>query len=185
MSLERSLTVVPHTAVSQVEGVRFIWKNSFSDFETNKLGNAESASGCLLAHNMGLGKSLTVLSVLHCVMNHPSMVDNTSNPLVRKVLLVVPVNTVANWENEFHKWTGKLTPSLVVYNIVASNPYHRPSMISRWQSQGGVLLVSDGTLKSICKDIKGGEEHLQADVLVIDEAHVSLFLFVCTRQFRF
>ena len=49
------------------------------------------------------GKSFSTIALLHTVMTHPDMVsdldDNKGGPLIRTVLLVVPVNTIANWEN--------------------------------------------------------------------------------------
>ncbi len=48
----------------QVDGVRFMWKNSFSDLQTligevrPKKNSHVTSAGCILAHNMGLGKSL-------------------------------------------------------------------------------------------------------------------------------
>jgi SNF2 family DNA or RNA helicase len=36
----------------QVEGVHFMWQNSFSDFAKYFKGNAEQIGGCILAHNM-------------------------------------------------------------------------------------------------------------------------------------
>ena len=38
------------------------------------------------------GKSLSTIALLHTVMT-------TNPPLIRTALLVVPVNTIANWDN--------------------------------------------------------------------------------------
>jgi len=52
--------------------------------------------GCILAHSMGLGKTLQVISFvdvfLRCVNG------------ARSVLIIVPVNTLQNWANEFNMW---------------------------------------------------------------------------------
>lgn len=55
----------------------------------------EDAGGCILAHDMGLGKSLQVVAVLHTY--------HTYYPDKRSVL-VVPPNVVHNWLDEFNAW---------------------------------------------------------------------------------
>jgi hypothetical protein len=39
----------------QIEGIKFIWENAFSDFAHCKSGDPTKVGGCILAHNMGLG----------------------------------------------------------------------------------------------------------------------------------
>jgi hypothetical protein len=109
-----------HLKPHQVEGVKFMWRNCFSDFAYYRKGRPDQSGGCILAHSMGLvssiflqvlsrlyfstmysiwycfllqGKSLSTIALLHTVLT------STPEPLVKKVLLVVPVNTLANWEN--------------------------------------------------------------------------------------
>ena len=55
----------------------------------------EDAGGCILAHDMGLGKSLQVVALLHTY--HAYYVGKRS-------VLVVPVNVVHNWIDEFNTW---------------------------------------------------------------------------------
>jgi hypothetical protein len=110
-----------HLKPHQVEGVKFMWRNCFSDFAFHPQGRPDQIGGCILAHNMGLvsvlfrkvspllpftndvlnlvlffllqGKSLSTIALLHTVWT------TNPEPLVKKILLVVPVNTLANWEN--------------------------------------------------------------------------------------
>jgi hypothetical protein len=42
----------------QIEGIKFIWENAFSDFAYCKDGDPTKVGGCILAHNMGLGAYL-------------------------------------------------------------------------------------------------------------------------------
>jgi SNF2 family DNA or RNA helicase len=127
-----------------------------------------------------LGKTFTAIAVLHAVLTQPSMVSKESNQgLLRHVLLVVPVNTLANWEQEFEKWTGDLVPSITVHNLSSSDLNARGSVISRWRRRGGVLLVSDRMYSLLSsgksnKDKKNYKDELQPDVLVLDEAHTML-----------
>lgn len=55
----------------------------------------EDAGGCILAHDMGLGKSPQTVAFLHTF--HAYFPDKRS-------LLVVPVNVVHNWLDEFTAW---------------------------------------------------------------------------------
>lgn len=74
--------------------------------------NQEDAGGCILAHSMGLGKSLQTIAFLHTFFAYYS--DQRS-------LLLVPSNVVHNWDEEFHHWLpqgrpetdDELTPSKV------------------------------------------------------------------------
>ena len=72
----------------------------------------EDAGGCILAHSMGLGKSLQTIAFLHTF--HAYYPDQRS-------LLLVPSNVLHNWVEEFQHWLPKgrqetddeLTPSKV------------------------------------------------------------------------
>lgn len=70
------------------------------------------AGGVILAHSMGLGKSLQTIAFLHTFHSHwPG----------KRSLLLVPSNVMHNWVDEFHRWLPKgrpdgpneLTPSKV------------------------------------------------------------------------
>ncbi len=61
--------------------------------------NEYGFSGCL-ADDMGLGKTVQTLSLLQHLKN--------TNKL-EKILLIVPVSAIVNWENEIDKFTTKIT----------------------------------------------------------------------------
>jgi hypothetical protein len=69
-----------------------------------------------------------------------------------------------------------LSHTVLVSNLGQVGVDGRATLIKRWAARGGVLLVSDKTLVSIVLNIKNVllVEHLQADVLVLDEAHTML-----------
>jgi hypothetical protein len=53
--------------------------------------------GAILAHCMGLGKTLQTITLAHTILDNPRVG-------VHRVLVICPVNTVKNWEDEFDKW---------------------------------------------------------------------------------
>lgn len=76
----------------QIGGVRFLYDNlieSISGFQ------AVDGNGCILAHAMGLGKTIQTITFIDIFLRYTSS---------KKVLCVVPVNTIQNWLNEFNRW---------------------------------------------------------------------------------
>jgi transcriptional regulator ATRX len=74
----------------QREGIRFLYEATIGSIDED----LQQGAGALLAHCMGLGKSLQVLAFLHTILNYP----DTS---IRRALVVGPKNTVLNWNQEF------------------------------------------------------------------------------------
>lgn len=103
----------------QVEGIRFMWDNlvqTLEDFSTDNVG-----LGAILAHSMGLGKTLQVVTFLHTLIKNPLVRSARSNTEglrpIRTALVIAPVNTLANWEAEFQKWLPSISDQLNVYNL--------------------------------------------------------------------
>lgn len=125
------------------------------------------------AHSMGLGKSLSTITLLFTLLNHPSLVDSQGDGLVRTALLIVPVNTISSWATEFDKWTRKLKPSVLLFNLQNCKAEGRGSVIDQWQYRGGVLVVSKDTFATCVKK----HPVLQSpgpSIVVLDEAHLML-----------
>ncbi|VDM69803.1 unnamed protein product [Strongylus vulgaris] len=83
----------------QLGGIRFLYDNiveSLEDYK-NSLG-----FGCILAHSMGLGKTIQVIAFVEIFLRVTE---------AKKVLIIVPVNTIQNWYNEFEKWMPRYTSS--------------------------------------------------------------------------
>ena len=57
--------------------------------------NPDDRGGCILAHNMGLGKSFQTIAFLHSYHHHfPG----------QHTLVVMPKNVLWNWKEEFNLW---------------------------------------------------------------------------------
>jgi RAD54-like protein 2 len=58
------------------------------------------------------------------------------------VIILVPVNTLENWVDEFEKWApAPDNVKLFVVNDQAKSWKLRYTLISRWCEEGGVLLM--------------------------------------------
>ncbi|CAL8088793.1 unnamed protein product [Orchesella dallaii] len=79
--------VKPH----QIGGVRFLYDNVI---ESKDRYNESAGFGCILAHAMGLGKTLQ--TVAFC--------DVLLRTVGKTVLIIVPINTIQNWLNEFNRY---------------------------------------------------------------------------------
>lgn len=91
--------------------------------------------------------------------------------MLRTVILVVPVNTLANWKNEFTKWFVNVNPKVFVCTPSEVEVYARKALISKWMSTGGIFLVSSKTFANLVSGNGQETELIRADVLVVDEAH--------------
>ncbi|KAJ2734834.1 hypothetical protein IW152_002052 [Coemansia sp. BCRC 34962] len=113
--------IAAHLKSHQLDGVRFMWRNlvmlsnhrsSTGDSGTSSSGRRiPSQHGCVLAHSMGLGKTLQTIAFIYTLLNAvssptpiPDFVGSNFNS--RRVLILCPPTIQANWATEFWKWTG-------------------------------------------------------------------------------
>lgn len=57
-----------------------------------------TGAGCILAHCMGLGKTLSVISFVHTILSYSDQFK------LRTCLILCPANVVLNWEQEWRQW---------------------------------------------------------------------------------
>lgn len=60
----------------------------------------DEPGGCILAHIMGLGKTLTTIAFLHTYLSMPAVDPG----MPRRILVVVPSNVLYNFYAEFRRW---------------------------------------------------------------------------------
>ncbi|XP_071960483.1 helicase ARIP4-like [Antedon mediterranea] len=141
----------------QIGGIRFLYDNLVESIERH---GTSTGFGCILAHSMGLGKTLQCISFISVFLTHTC---------AKSVLCIVPINTLQNWVAEFDLWlpkkdnnmassssTGDNTSdedqsanSHIVYRqfpIYVLNDTHkttqsRGKLIEKWHETGGVLLM--------------------------------------------
>ncbi|XP_076878918.1 transcriptional regulator ATRX isoform X2 [Brachyhypopomus gauderio] len=160
----------------QVDGVQFIWDCCC---ESVRKTTKSSGSGCILAHCMGLGKTLQVVTFLHTMLLCEKLDFSTA-------LVVCPLNTVLNWLNEFEKWQEGLTDeeSLEVTELATvKRPQERAYALQRWQEDGGVMIIGYEMYRNLTqgRNIKSKKlkEVFQKtlvdpgpDFVICDEGHV-------------
>lgn len=87
-----------HLKSHQIDGIKFMYDCCYGSVDSLK---DHPGSGCILAHCMGLGKTLQLISLLHTVITYPQLKTN-------KVLVICPKSTVLNWKEEIERWMGPI-----------------------------------------------------------------------------
>ncbi|PYH86537.1 hypothetical protein BO82DRAFT_428457 [Aspergillus uvarum CBS 121591] len=128
--------VKPH----QLKGIQFMWRELIVD---------ETHQGCLLAHTMGLGKTMQVISLLVTI----SAASKSLNPEIKKqvperfrrsqTLVLCPSSLTENWQDEFYLWTPPTVEIGPFYKVTSSESlYERLGTIQEWYEGGGILILS-------------------------------------------
>ncbi|KAM6976876.1 helicase ARIP4-like [Aplochiton taeniatus] len=140
LSPQLARAVKPH----QIGGIRFLYDNLVESLERFEIS---TGFGCILAHSMGLGKTLEVISFIDILLKHTQ---------AHTVLAIVPVNTLQNWLSEFNLWIPAsealppdTDPALVTprsFKVHILNDEHkttstRAKVVEDWARDGGVLLM--------------------------------------------
>uniref|UniRef100_H3CU71 DNA helicase n=1 Tax=Tetraodon nigroviridis TaxID=99883 RepID=H3CU71_TETNG len=160
----------------QVDGVQFMWDCCC---ESMRKIQKSAGSGCILAHCMGLGKTLQVVTFLHTLLLCEKLKFTTA-------LVVCPLNTVLNWLNEFEKWQEgmKDDESLEVTELATvKRPQERAFALQQWQESGGVMIMGYEMYRNLTqgRNIKSKKlkETFQKtlvdpgpDLVICDEGHI-------------
>ena len=156
----------------QLEAVRFMWSNvvgsiaglqrEYNEVQENarlpqtcaqsSISKTKSSSGCIIAHCMGLGKTLSVVAFTITLLTHPEVsviTDFNVTPFIKKqffskVLIVAPLNTIANWDQEYRRWTpSELWKMIQVVTIDSKIPMiERITRLRKWHEVGGICIMS-------------------------------------------
>uniref|UniRef100_A0A8D9AVG2 Transcriptional regulator ATRX homolog n=1 Tax=Cacopsylla melanoneura TaxID=428564 RepID=A0A8D9AVG2_9HEMI len=161
----------------QVEGVRFMFNACFES--VHQIKKNKKGSGCILAHCMGLGKTLQVVTLVHTLMTHQDVTK------VERVMVVTPLNTVSNWVDEFHNWLKKINngDDVETFNLIkAKKDYERSYTLNCWFEEGGVLIIGyemfrnllnkRGLSKKVKTIIQKTLVDPGPDLVVCDEGHI-------------
>ena len=159
----------------QVGGVKFMWDACFESLEQIRSG--KNPGGAILAHCMGLGKTLQTVTLTHTVLENKRIGVN-------RVMVICPVNTVKNWQDEYDKWlTGDL--ELDVYEMSREKDnWGRADRINQWFREGGVLIIGYEMFRNLVNEKNNKFKKKQKeifnrclldpgpDLVVCDEGHL-------------
>lgn len=184
--IDESLTtkMKPH----QITGVQFMWNNITA-------GDDEEPQGCLLAHTMGLGKTLQAIALL--VTLHKTSVSKKKNVRHQlpqsmqlgeqqgkrqlRMLILCPPSLTDNWRRELSQWAPKTLRD--VWIVEASNPKTQIDNLENWHEAGGVLLIGYSMFRSLTSRKEEKKRTLDGDrleqillkgpdIVIADEAHL-------------
>ncbi|ETS76122.1 hypothetical protein PFICI_11509 [Pestalotiopsis fici W106-1] len=156
----------------QISGIRFMWNQIVT--------NTEVRQGCLLAHTMGLGKTMQIITLLITIAQSAASKDPSISSQIpedlkeSRTLVLAPAGLVNNWMDELYMWTGETNHHLgEFYKIDASDKMpERQGTVQRWSNDGGVLVLGYNIFKILLKNESLEQILLQKPNLVVaDEAH--------------
>ncbi|XP_074603373.1 uncharacterized protein LOC141856839 isoform X2 [Brevipalpus obovatus] len=170
--------LVKHLKDHQFKGIQFMYTNTIENVDLLKEDN--EGTGCILAHCMGLGKTLQVIAYVHTILTHPLLKNE-----FRKIMIAAPVNTLKNWYDEFRKWLP-IPDALNIYQMAdLRDSLRRANMLGKWYDKGGVLIIGLPSFTSLSnlkfkttntpsafKNIDVAFINPGPDILIIDEGHL-------------
>lgn len=176
----------------QIVGVRFMWREITAQEE-------DGVQGCLLAHTMGLGKTMQTIALLVAVVE-ASESDNNGirrqlpkslrpknirNQRKLRMLILCPPTLLSNWKREIDQWAPRGAGSMLgnIFVVEASSQAKRMVQFEDWYRVGGVLILGYSIFRSSLtpkKDHSTDDEIARleeivlegAEIVIADEAHV-------------
>ena len=158
----------------QVNGVKFLWDACYESIEHMKSG---MEGGAILAHCMGLGKTLQTITLTHTLLDNKKV-------NVNRVMVICPVNTVKNWHDEYEKWLI-WEHKIDVYEMSAEKDnWGRADRINQWFSEGGVLIIGYEMFRNLVSEKNSKFHKIQRetfnyclldpgpDLVICDEGHL-------------
>ncbi|XP_047126565.1 transcriptional regulator ATRX isoform X2 [Hydra vulgaris] len=169
-----NIAINKHLKPHQRKGVQFMYDCCIESVKNFKKG--DEGGGCLLAHCMGLGKTLQIVAFIHTMIN-------SKNIQMKTFIVIAPLNTVLNWEQEFEKWLTKDEQINIYVLSYAKDKKERVSILRDWYKCGGVLILGyemyrnlvNGThirSKKTRDEVKKFLVEPGPELVVCDEGHV-------------
>ncbi|KAI0104167.1 hypothetical protein GGR51DRAFT_561223 [Nemania sp. FL0031] len=155
----------------QIDGVRFMW---------DQLIVPKKRQGCLLAHTMGLGKTMQVLTLLVTIgqasASHDATVLSQIPEELResRTLILCPATLVNNWMDEILSWLPDDHGLGDIFKVDAIlSEGERTQAVREWGDRGGIMIIGYHLFKAFVDDDDMREIFLERpNIIVADEAHL-------------
>ncbi|KAI8830991.1 SNF2 family N-terminal domain-containing protein [Chytriomyces cf. hyalinus JEL632] len=140
-----------HLKPHQVKGVQFLWKSIIMIKDVKDDGTALH-QGCILAHAMGLGKTLQTIVFFYTLqreirLNNPCIPEHLKTG---GVLVVCPAVVLENWVNEITKWIPEKYLNDVLGGVYTFRPdKNRFNQLQTWRDRGGVFVISYSLMRFV------------------------------------
>ncbi|KAJ3067564.1 hypothetical protein HDU98_009215 [Podochytrium sp. JEL0797] len=142
-----------HLKPHQITGVQFLWK-SIVMIKAEAEDGSTHHQGCVLAHSMGLGKTLQTITFLYTLQREA----RANNPCIPEhlkkggILVVCPAIVVENWAFEINKWIppqqrDEVLGGIFTFSLVPES--ERIEQLESWQERRGVFIISYNLLRTI------------------------------------
>ncbi|KAF8457764.1 P-loop containing nucleoside triphosphate hydrolase protein [Terfezia claveryi] len=189
----------------QIEGLRFLWRQvavgssppeadcSGEDGDEHMYEEADTSGlggGALLAHTMGLGKTVTVIAFLFTLAEAQGLIPVRTANLslsynlrvgqhMARILILVPGGLLTNWALELKTWAAKFPESspeppscgrkllTTVYRVGNNvNIEQRVATLTKWHASGGILLLGHELFRALVdpKETTYRSESLQTEI---------------------
>ncbi|KAI9309252.1 P-loop containing nucleoside triphosphate hydrolase protein [Cunninghamella echinulata] len=162
---------IKHLKKHQIDGIRFMWKQLI-----------ENSVGCVLAHSMGLGKTLQVIVLVSTIFYEIEKGNKLipTDLLNKRILILAPLTTLSNWMNEFDYWVPSSIKSAInhIYNattILHVNHGKKLNFLKNWYNHGGICLMGYDQYRSLLSNEKESSQYesilLNPSLFIADEGH--------------
>ncbi|KAL5280982.1 ATRX.2 family protein [Megaselia abdita] len=171
----------------QKDGIKFMYDCCYGT--VNQM-HKFSGSGCILAHCMGLGKTLQLIALINTLISYPNL-------KTKKILVLCPKSTVLNWTDEIANWLGPQSALKVFIVGENSKILDKLKVLDSWgkaaEKKAGILILGYEAFRHIAfyskykrKDPQCSESaildiqkridaHLKIpgpDLVICDEGHI-------------
>ncbi|KAA3673964.1 transcriptional regulator ATRX [Paragonimus westermani] len=178
-SIQVHSDILKHLKPHQVDAVRFLWDCVIESVERQQKSPNELMGGAILAHCMGLGKTLSVIAFIHTLIVHADVLN------IRRCLVICPVNTLLNWKHEWEMWLPA-NDQIDIFELASKADFkYRVDVLKHWFRKGGVMLIGYDMFRNFIntrgrkRGNKFSKESITEalldpgpDIVICDEGHI-------------
>ena len=155
---EVSANIAMHLKPHQKDGIKFMWKSC-----------AVENNGCILAHSMGLGKTIQIVALVHTFTS-----ENVASDKSAKCIILTPCSLVANWKDEFAKWISPTDKFLCRTITNAIKVADRIKVLKEWtESTTPSCLIT--SYETFCNLSEHKEKALEMAAMLFDGPDLAIF----------